>query len=94
MNASLQLTENAALVLDPRDPMKSARALVAESFRPGGHRCLHHHRGAFYCWDGACYRPFDNDTARACVWNFLDQAVRIGRDGATAPFLAKSGPGE
>ena len=38
-------------------------------------------------WNGACYRPVDDGTIRAQIWDFLDRAVVIGRDGSTAPFL-------
>jgi putative DNA primase/helicase len=73
-------------ILDPRDPIKSARSFVADAFTTDGQRCLHHHRGEFYKWNGACYRGADNDTIRAGVWGFLDEAERIGSGGELEPF--------
>ena len=76
------------LLLDPRQPMQSARELVASRFTVDGLRTLHHHRGEFYCWDGAAYRRRDDDTLRAEVYAFLDGAVRAvpGKKGKPEPF--------
>jgi putative DNA primase/helicase len=73
-------------ILDPRDPMKIARALVEASFTAHGHRCIHHYRGGFYQWNGSCYRQADDDTIKANVWTFLESARRVGKDDKTQPF--------
>jgi putative DNA primase/helicase len=87
--ASLKLkrdAEPALHILDPRDPMGTARALLIDRFVPGRHRSLQHHQGAFWQWNGACYRPALHDTIRAETWRFLDTAHRGDRDGNPQPF--------
>src|SRR5947209_4135309 len=37
-----------AIILDPRDPMQAARALVAAHFVNDDHRLMHRHRGTFW----------------------------------------------
>ncbi|MFO1163126.1 MAG: phage/plasmid primase, P4 family [Reyranellaceae bacterium] len=64
------------VALDPRDPMPSARMLVQQAFAQAGRRTLLHHRGAFYEWNGACYRPVDGASIVAATWAFLEQARR------------------
>lgn len=73
-------------ILDPRDPMPSARALLADGFTSDGLRTMHHYRGTFWCWDGACYRDADADSMHAQIWDFLDDAKRYGKDGELLPF--------
>lgn len=68
-------------ILDPRDPMPSARALLAECYTAKGLRSMHHYRGTFWRWDGACFRDADRDSVRAHVWKYLDGARRLGREG-------------
>jgi putative DNA primase/helicase len=63
------------VVLDPRDPLPSARALVRQAFTQSDVRILHHHRGAFYRWTGAYYRPVDTNTITAMTWTFLERAL-------------------
>ncbi len=68
-----------SVVLDPRDPMPSARTLVQQAYTRAGIRALHHHRGAFYEWNGACYRLIDSATIAATIWAFLEQALRLAQ---------------
>ena len=56
--------------------MPSARELMRQAFTQSGIRTLHHHRGAFYELNGACYRIIDGDTIMAIISAFLDQATR------------------
>src|SRR5262245_41150903 len=75
------------LVLDPSDPMSSARKLVAKSFLTVDNlRKLHRHRRAFWEWNGAHYRLADDETMAATIWNFLDGAQRMNQNGAHVPF--------
>ena len=63
------------LVLDPGDPMRSARALVETEFTDDdGLRFLHRWRGIFWDWSGSCYRIAEDETVRSKVWRFLDGA--------------------
>ncbi len=63
--------------LDPNDPMRTARALVAVAFTDAnGLRTLQRHRGAFWSWTGSYYQLADDETIRASVWKFLDSSWR------------------
>jgi putative DNA primase/helicase len=73
-------------ILDPRDPMQAARALVAAHFVDDDRRLLHRHRGTFWSFDTNHYALTDQETARAEVWKFLEQAQRRGDNGKPVPF--------
>lgn len=73
-------------VLDPKDPIGCARELVSTQLTKGGIRCVHHHRGGFYRWDAACYRPEDDASVRARVWTFLEGARCEPQKGKQVPF--------
>lgn len=75
-----------AHVLDPRDPMQVARALVAAHFVNDDHRLLHRHRGTFWRFQENHYALADQETVRAAVWSFLEGAQRHGDDGKPVPF--------
>lgn len=62
------------MILDPSDPMQSARELVNRKFTVDGARTIHRHRGAFWVWTGAHYRLAEDETIRGYIWNFLDMA--------------------
>jgi len=77
-------TENVArsVLLDPRDPIRSARELVAAHFMDNeGRRILHRHRGSFWKFQGNCYRFADEEAMRAVTWNFLEAAESMGKNG-------------
>ena len=63
-----------APVLDPRDPMKSARQLIDERFRDGGHQTLYRHRGTYWHFSGCRYHPIDEERIRRVIWCFLEGA--------------------
>ena len=67
---------NTDLVLNPQDPLPSARKFAETRYTASSARTLHHHLGVFYTWDGACYQPLDEQTARAEVYAFLELARR------------------
>jgi putative DNA primase/helicase len=74
---------DAPLELDPRDPMRSARALVAAHFTDEEqHRLLHHHRGGFYRFDGSCYRDASANVIQARIWEFLERAMLKDKEDA------------
>jgi putative DNA primase/helicase len=73
-------------ILDPRDPMPSARALLADAFTSEGLRTMQHYRGTFWRWDGACYRDADADSVHARIWDYLDVARRYGKESEVLPF--------
>jgi hypothetical protein len=65
------------VVLDPSNPMHSARELVRTKFTTlDGLRKLHRHRGAFWQWTGSYYRPADEETIRSQFWTFLEKSFR------------------
>lgn len=64
------------VLLHPRDPMATARALVAARFS-NGHRLLHHHRGTFWLAQTNHYALAASTTIRTAAWSFMDGAKRI-----------------
>lgn len=83
---TLRHSADGPLILDPRDPLPSARALLSACYTVGGLRTLHHHRGGFYQWNGAHYRDADQDAMHAAIWAFLDQALRHTPEKELGPF--------
>lgn len=73
-------------ILDPRDPMPSARALVADRFMASGLPLVHHYRGTFWRWNGSCYRDADTDSVQAQIWRYLDGAKRYDKNGEKLDF--------
>lgn len=65
-------------ILDPNDPMPAARVLLSERFTVRGVRSMHHYRGTFWRWDGACFREADRDSVQAVIWKYLDNARKLG----------------
>lgn len=63
-----------ALILDPRQPLLSARAFLVRRHTTADIRTLHHHRGEFFTWDGTAYRMVDDAEIRAELYEFLDFA--------------------
>ena len=64
------------LILDPQDPMPSARELVGNNFIVDQHRTLHRYRGAFWFWTGSYYLLADDEVIDAKIWTFLERALR------------------
>lgn len=74
-----------SLILDRRDPMPSARALIADSYTVGNIVTMRHYRGGFYSWSGACYAHVDQDAVNAEIWRFLEWSLHATEEG-TKPF--------
>src|SRR5262245_9364172 len=74
------------VILDPRDPMQAARALVAARFMNDSHRLLHRHRGTFWRFQANHYALADQEAVRAEAWRFLERARRRGANGKLVPF--------
>ena len=73
-----QCPETQDLILDPRDPMPSARELLSRNHKI---EKLIHHRDETFMFDGICYRKLTDSDVRSRVWAFLDGALRqVGRD--------------
>ncbi|PZX39387.1 putative DNA primase/helicase [Roseinatronobacter thiooxidans] len=74
-------------ILDPRDPMPSARALLAERYTVKGLRAMHHYRGTFWRWDGSRFRDADRDSVQAIIWKYLDNARKlVGKECEVLPY--------
>ena len=69
-----------ALVLDPADPLPSARRFLKDNFTRLETPTLHHHKGVFYAWNGTAYYELDDPTLRGRIWTFLEQAKRKVED--------------
>jgi putative DNA primase/helicase len=80
-----------APVLDPRDPMPSARALLADRFMADGLPSMHHYRGTFWRWNGSCYCDADTDSVQAQIWRYLEGAKRYGKEGEKIDFQPNRG---
>ncbi|MCA6110466.1 hypothetical protein J6497_25000 [Bradyrhizobium sp. CNPSo 4026] len=80
-----------APILDPRDPMPSARALLADRFTADSLPSIHHYRGTFWRWNGSCYRDADSDSVQANIWQYLDGAKRYGKEGEKIDFQPNRG---
>ena len=74
------------VVLDPGDPLPSARQFLERKYTRHDERTLHHHAGVFYGWNGNCYPEADNAAIRAELYQFLEGAVRLKGTGEQQPF--------
>ena len=78
-------------VLDPQNPMKSARVFVAERHTQNGVYTIRVHQGEIFRFNGAAYERFDRADVQASIYHFTEQAVREDVDRNTgevvrAPF--------
>jgi putative DNA primase/helicase len=64
------------LILDPANPMDTARRFVESEFVRQGNRILHHQAGEFFRWTGSCYPPCPEEEVRAGLYGFLEKAKR------------------
>lgn len=70
----------APLILDPTDPLPSARAFVDCHHVVAGAVALRHQASVFYGYrpDASAYREMDEATVRADLWRFLETAQLAG----------------
>src|SRR5262245_48491003 len=64
------------LILDPSDPLPSARAFVGERHVVEDVLALRHHAGVFFEFDTTAYRECDEAAVRAALYDFLEPAKR------------------
>jgi putative DNA primase/helicase len=74
------------LLLDRKDPLRTARLFVQTYYQSGEARTLHHHCGAFYVWTGSHYSEASDAEIRAKMYELLDGADCRGKDGRPEPF--------
>lgn len=78
------------LILDPNDPMRSARALMANRFLTEDQTpILHRHRGTFWAWRDNCYRSIEDETLRTSIWRFLENVRKMTSKGGAKPYQPK-----
>lgn len=79
---------DAPLILDPADPLPSARRYVARGATVRGVLALRHHAGVFYGHQPGtgAYAERDEATIRADLYRFLEKAMRLDKTGSTRPF--------
>jgi hypothetical protein len=66
--------DSGAILLDRKDPIRSARKLVAARFTDDQQRrLLHFHRDTYWLFKNGCYRSAD-DYIRPAVWRLLETA--------------------
>ena len=63
--------------LDPRDPMQTARQMLADRFSLDGQQTLYRHREGFFWFSTSSYRPVDDDSIRTEIWKYLERAVKL-----------------
>jgi putative DNA primase/helicase len=78
------------VVLDPADPMATARVFVDTRYTHQGQRILLHHADEWRTWTGTHYPIADDATIRAQLWTFLEQAKKLDAKGNLEDFKPTS----
>jgi hypothetical protein len=75
------------LILDPGDPLDSARQFLTFKYSVSGVATLNRLQGVFYAYDGVCYPAIEDEKIRAELYDFLDVAVRWDKESSSyVPF--------
>jgi putative DNA primase/helicase len=74
------------LVFNPKDPLPTAFRFVALYHHRKAGRSLHHHRGAFYRWNGSAYTEIAGTELRAQLYDMLSKAWRAVGKNEFEPF--------
>ncbi len=71
------------LILDPQDPMPSARKFVEHHYLVDGIQALHYQAGVFYRYrrQEGVYEEVDENTIKAAIYLFLEVSECITKDG-------------
>jgi len=86
---------DAPLILDPGDPLPSARAFTTARHLVDGVLALRHQAGLFYVFqrETSCYRDVEEAAIRAAVYAFLEAQLRWTKpSGRGAPKLVPFAP--
>jgi len=73
------------LVIDAAAPYTTAKLFLNRVFTEDEKRTLHHHRGAFYRWNGSAYPDVVEAELRSRLYAFLDQCFTRGPEGDLRP---------
>jgi putative DNA primase/helicase len=91
--SSTETSQSKQLILDPADPLPSARAFVAEFHTADDKLGLRHQTGVFYAYEPevSAYQELDEAAVRAKVYRFLEDAVcwskpKGGQEPKLGPF--------
>ncbi|MDQ6701984.1 MAG: phage/plasmid primase, P4 family [Pseudomonadota bacterium] len=63
-----------ATIIDPKAPYTTAKIFLGNYASPDGARTIHHHRGAFYGWNGRAYLERADGELRSAIYPFIDQS--------------------
>lgn len=63
----------AAQVVDPADPLNTARLFVRDEYSHEGHRSLHWLQGAYHLWEDGRYHEIPADPITASAWHWLER---------------------
>jgi putative DNA primase/helicase len=91
----VETTDQGSVVLDPGDPLPSARHFVARSHLVDGVLAMRHQSGVFYTHlrEVNAYRDRDEAAVRADLYGFLESALRWSEPrGTQAPTLGPFKP--
>jgi len=90
--------EGERLILDPSDPLPSAKAFLSARHTADGHVALHHQGGAFLAFDPAvnAYHDHDESTVRSDMYRMLERCLRLsepkpGQSPKLGPFKPNKG---
>ncbi|MHB1157672.1 MAG: phage/plasmid primase, P4 family [Phycisphaerales bacterium] len=75
--AQVKGANDAAPILDPSDPLPTARELIGANFTAEQYRIIHHHRGEFFVWTGNHYELLGTSELRAAIYRFTEKGVSI-----------------
>lgn len=76
-------------ILDAKAPLQSAHIYLNET-KQDESPTLCHWRGRFYRWNGAAWRPVDDDAIRAAIYAFLEEAKKLDGKDRPVPFNPNS----
>jgi putative DNA primase/helicase len=85
MSATIPFPQTPPL-LDPQDPISSARVFVDLKYSHAGHRLLIHHADEWRAWSGSHYPITDETTIRAQLWTFLEHCKKPADKGKVEDF--------
>jgi hypothetical protein len=72
-------------IIDTGAPYATAKRFLDRVFTADEKRILHHHRGAFYRWNGTAYPEIVETELRSQLYTFLDQCFTRGPKGELRP---------
>ena len=73
-------------IIDPKDPVATARLLVARAHTAHKVQTLHHQQSVFLSWTGTRYREWAAEEVRANTYAFLEGALAHAKKGELIRF--------